>query len=667
MMRLFLMFVLASILQQGYQQHPDDYGILPGVQIEFPDTDGPTLAFYSTAGLPAACVNNPVYPETMCDESTGLNPSTGKDRVLGKWPYLVRGVRDVAGLTGLKFENSTTLAKATLALTIADVLSDRLAIATKGAVNVTLSAQQLIDCADWGRWSDSNPVNKDGFSIGSLLQYTVDIGLVPDVCYSYNLSTSAQKCGVQNALNGTLCPSGSLVCNSSALRNGSRIDCNISDPWRCELSGCCFDRSQAPTSPRCFRPWLGPNPTPPQETCTAISIDKRVDCGYVGIGQYDCEQQGCCYDNKTLGTYYCFHPTIPVLPIRIPQEATFYKAKSWLSFPDPSGQAEANPMAELMLNGPIISPRLDIRVGGYNYAPGPVGPTRWPVGIRNYCEGYVCTGEDASCQEYAYITTGCKTAPLGGDFVNQTSFWSKIVGYSSGCDKYGWNDCHSGSCTQCYYHIHQSYFGTEWGVNGYFRGWTTHYNPVKWPKVSTSSPSLGYTPCETGFEPQCVYWVLYVEDQQPPKPGPGRKTQYKKLLKRHDPFPETIVPSVYNNTCPPSPTSWTQSSGTICQNILPVSLKNNPNQIQCCDNKYGMASCTDVSYPVCCSGTLSGAGPYYCPQNDSDAPYGYMCCANWTKYDKEPTAIGCAVKCKPGTKTPGSSCYIEGQSCPPVN
>jgi hypothetical protein len=75
---------------------------------------------------------------------------------MGKWPYLIRGVRDVNVASEAKLENTTLMAKATLAMTIADVLSDRIAIASNGTINVTLSSQQLLDCGDWTGWNMDN-------------------------------------------------------------------------------------------------------------------------------------------------------------------------------------------------------------------------------------------------------------------------------------------------------------------------------------------------------------------------------------------------------------------------------------------------------------------------------------------------------------------------------
>ncbi|KAF5288464.1 hypothetical protein FQR65_LT02116 [Abscondita terminalis] len=40
------------------------------------------------------------------------------------------------------------------------------------------------------------------------------------------------------------------------------------------------------------------------------SISDRVDCGYNGITREQCEQRGCCYDDKYTYTYYCFYPIL---------------------------------------------------------------------------------------------------------------------------------------------------------------------------------------------------------------------------------------------------------------------------------------------------------------------------------------------------------------------
>ena len=50
-----------------------------------------------------------------------------------------------------------------------------------------------------------------------------------------------------------------------------------------------------------------------------------------------CLDSSCCYDDSKPGTYFCFHPHVPVPPVRVPHTATFHKAVSFSSdFPDSS-------------------------------------------------------------------------------------------------------------------------------------------------------------------------------------------------------------------------------------------------------------------------------------------------------------------------------------------
>ena len=391
---------------------PDPNGILAGVSWSYPQANnGPNLAFYATNDLPAACVNNQLYPGTRCSlDWPGLNARTGPDAVMGQWPWLVRGVRDV-GINASSlpnFANSTLMSRATLAMTVADVLADRIAIASNGTINVTLSAQQLLDCANWTTAGYSG----SDYALDSVLQYTIDVGLVPEACYAYNLS-AAGACRIASpATPGEVvaCPTNELVCNHTGTQGhpfAARVDCNVTDPWLCEqVENCCYDYSDAPQSPRCFKPWVGPNPAPPKGQCASINILERVSCGAYGVSEQECLDSSCCYDDSKPGTYFCFHPPVPVPPARVSHTATFHKAVSFSSdFPDSS-----NPyMAELSLNGPIIGPRININVGG-----------GWPIenfGIQNYCEGYVCVSADEDeCQEFigSYYGDCATTAPVGG-------------------------------------------------------------------------------------------------------------------------------------------------------------------------------------------------------------------------------------------------------------
>jgi hypothetical protein len=276
--QLFGLVMVAGAGVLGQPDRPDPgSGCMAGVSFQYPNNDDSIMAFYSTNNLPAACVNNVVYPATMCTPDwPGLNSNTGPDAIMGQWPYLVQGIRDVGiNATSLPaFVNSTLMTRATLAMVVADVLSDRIAIASNGTINVTLSAQQLLDC---GEWEGGPNWNGDSYQLDTLLQYVVDVGLVEESCYAYNLS-AAGACRIKppTVPGGVVpCPTDQLVCNHTSL--AARINCNYTDPWQCEqLAGCCYDYSSTPSSPRCFKPWIGPNPTPPPDQCTVLGFLLRV-------------------------------------------------------------------------------------------------------------------------------------------------------------------------------------------------------------------------------------------------------------------------------------------------------------------------------------------------------------------------------------------------------
>ena len=42
------------------------------------------------------------------------------------------------------------------------------------------------------------------------------------------------------------------------------------------------------------------------ESCTAIPESERVDCGWSGITQQECETNLCCFDSSTNGVPHCY-------------------------------------------------------------------------------------------------------------------------------------------------------------------------------------------------------------------------------------------------------------------------------------------------------------------------------------------------------------------------
>uniref|UniRef100_A0A8C0XQN5 P-type domain-containing protein n=1 Tax=Castor canadensis TaxID=51338 RepID=A0A8C0XQN5_CASCN len=50
-------------------------------------------------------------------------------------------------------------------------------------------------------------------------------------------------------------------------------------------------------------------------TCT-MTLRERVNCGYSGITAEECTSRGCCFNDRTMGYPWCFHP----LAIENPEE-----------------------------------------------------------------------------------------------------------------------------------------------------------------------------------------------------------------------------------------------------------------------------------------------------------------------------------------------------------
>ena len=62
---------------------------------------------------------------------------------------------------------------------------------------------------------------------------------------------------------------------------------------RLEIYGCMSDGSELPSSDS-------------DESCAAIALTERLECGFEGISQSECVSRGCCYDN-TKGSPACFY------------------------------------------------------------------------------------------------------------------------------------------------------------------------------------------------------------------------------------------------------------------------------------------------------------------------------------------------------------------------
>nr|XP_020041444.1 trefoil factor 1 [Castor canadensis] len=52
-------------------------------------------------------------------------------------------------------------------------------------------------------------------------------------------------------------------------------------------------------------------------TCT-MTLRERVNCGYSGITAEECTSRGCCFNDRTMGYPWCFHP----LAIENPEEGS---------------------------------------------------------------------------------------------------------------------------------------------------------------------------------------------------------------------------------------------------------------------------------------------------------------------------------------------------------
>ena len=66
----------------------------------------------------------------------------------------------------------------------------------------------------------------------------------------------------------------------------------------------------------------------------AVEAEDREDCGEPGITQTECEENGCCYDDKVPNTKWCFTPAQKGMTYSTSKHAKMpgYCCKIWLPF-----------------------------------------------------------------------------------------------------------------------------------------------------------------------------------------------------------------------------------------------------------------------------------------------------------------------------------------------
>ena len=75
----------------------------------------------------------------------------------------------------------------------------------------------------------------------------------------------------------------------------------------CEQEGCCWRESSAANVPWCYFPEGGEKTDVPIEECDLKDSDK-VECGYMGIDQNECERLNCCWvPSKQSGIPWCYY------------------------------------------------------------------------------------------------------------------------------------------------------------------------------------------------------------------------------------------------------------------------------------------------------------------------------------------------------------------------
>jgi len=80
---------------------------------------------------------------------------------------------------------------------------------------------------------------------------------------------------------------------------------------QCQASGCCYAKSQVVGTPWCFFPKKALALAPGASSKCTLPDDDRLDCGHTGITSDQCHRKGCCYfQTSTPGVPFCFFPRL---------------------------------------------------------------------------------------------------------------------------------------------------------------------------------------------------------------------------------------------------------------------------------------------------------------------------------------------------------------------
>jgi len=101
------------------------------------------------------------------------------------------------------------------------------------------------------------------------------------------------------------------IVGTCEVADSEKKDCGYSgiNKDKCEQKGCCWKESSVQRVPWCYYRDGGDDKSDEgQDEDCKVSDSEKIDCGFVGVDEEGCKNNGCCWSpSKTSGVPWCFY------------------------------------------------------------------------------------------------------------------------------------------------------------------------------------------------------------------------------------------------------------------------------------------------------------------------------------------------------------------------